>query len=54
MWCHIVMMSKCLFDKAVFTKLDFLATLSRMVDETDVLLSGRNKQMEKASERFQQ
>jgi len=54
MQCHTVTMSKCLFDKAVFTKLDFLATVSGTVDETDVLLSGRNKQMEEASERFQQ
>lgn len=53
MGCHTVAMSKYLFDKAVFAKLDFFATVSGMVDETDVLLSGRNKQMEEASERFQ-
>lgn len=27
--------------------------VSEIVDETDVLLSGKNKQMEEASERFQ-
>jgi len=46
-WCHTVMKSKCLCDKAVFTELDFLAMVSGIVDETDMLLSGKNKQMKR-------